>query len=685
MPSLSPLVRTWLVLACLTPWSCQVRVAPEASGVLREGGRRTPSRLATPGPAFVSDARTRTVREPEAQQFAGQLPEAPLGTELMLKAPQRLAPMPDGSLLISEVWASRVSRLSPDGRLHPFAGGKPYLVREEEGAAALGDDALATEGMLNAPTALATDARGNVLVCDWRGHRIRRIEASSALIKTVAGGRPPVGNLRALAAAVTSTPIAPGTQAQAASITHPHAVAFDAEGRCVFACREGLFRVEAWGGLMPLRPLEGLGTPPKLVSSPAGEVFAGYGEGRFARLVDDALVALPEATRPPLTGGWQLAATDGGRLVLLTAGKLHAFEAGRWRELMALSGVEGPTGLAATREVVWVSSEAAGQVWRCDPASGDIRRVAGLAFEPGKPISGDSLQLSHPSALAFDRRGRLLLADGLAGILWRRTDDDTYTRVAGRGAPPDRLEDLTASSPLEASIGLTTAITTSEEGSIFFSGSDGVRSRLREVTARGELRDVALPEGLNPLQAVRDHVGAWIISDTVLAPVPTSRVVRIRDGRLEELVPPKPMRVCYGLLPRQDGSLYFCDPVASLVYKREPDGEVFVVAGNEAEPPGFGGDGGLATYAQLNWPLDLALDAKGRLYIADAGNHRVRRLEALGGKIATLAGEGGQVFAGTAPEDSLREPSAVLLDASGNLLVADTGNNQIKRISKSRL
>ena len=101
---------------------------------------------------------------------------------------------------------------------------------------------------------------------------------------------------------------------------------------------------------------------------------------------------------------------------------------------------------------------------------------------------------------------------------------------------------------------------------------------------------------------------------------------------------------------------------------------------------GFGGDGGAATSAMLNIPTGLAIDASGNIYIADAGNNRIRRVDAVTGIITTVAGNGTAAFAGDggiATAASLNSPDGVAVDSFGNLYVADSVNNRVRLINAS--
>lgn len=107
---------------------------------------------------------------------------------------------------------------------------------------------------------------------------------------------------------------------------------------------------------------------------------------------------------------------------------------------------------------------------------------------------------------------------------------------------------------------------------------------------------------------------------------------------------------------------------------------ILKVAGGDR---GFSGDGGPAEQAKLKNPTAVVVDSRGVLYIADRDNHRIRRVDPLTRTITTLAGNGKQGFAGDggpAEQASLAFPSSLALDSAGNLFIADTQNNRIRRV-----
>jgi cysteine-rich repeat protein len=111
-------------------------------------------------------------------------------------------------------------------------------------------------------------------------------------------------------------------------------------------------------------------------------------------------------------------------------------------------------------------------------------------------------------------------------------------------------------------------------------------------------------------------------------------------------------------------------------------GMITTVAGTGTQ--GYSGDGGPATSAQLAYPRGVAIDGLGNLFIADWQNRRIRRVDTATGVVTTVAGTGESGFAGDggpATSAQLRETSGVAVDGFGNLFVADTGNHRIRRVA----
>ncbi|WP_179638913.1 NHL domain-containing protein [Tunturibacter empetritectus] len=131
------------------------------------------------------------------------------------------------------------------------------------------------------------------------------------------------------------------------------------------------------------------------------------------------------------------------------------------------------------------------------------------------------------------------------------------------------------------------------------------------------------------------------------------------------------------------GNLYFAETGNHVIRKVDTNGNLTTIAGTGTQ--GFSGDTGPATSATLDSPQGLALDSANNLYIADTHNHRIRRLNLTTGFITTIAGTTSGFSGDGAPALSaqLNLPTALAIDASGNLYLADTANHRIRRIDAS--
>jgi sugar lactone lactonase YvrE len=131
------------------------------------------------------------------------------------------------------------------------------------------------------------------------------------------------------------------------------------------------------------------------------------------------------------------------------------------------------------------------------------------------------------------------------------------------------------------------------------------------------------------------------------------------------------------------GQLYISEQAGHRIRKVDPaSGAITPIAGTGAA--GFSGDGGAGTAAQLDHPMGLAFDAAGNLYFADSGNNRIRKIAAGSGVITTVAGKGAPGFdgdGGPATAAQLNRPQGVDVDSSGDILIADTLNQRIRRVS----
>lgn len=163
-------------------------------------------------------------------------------------------------------------------------------------------------------------------------------------------------------------------------------------------------------------------------------------------------------------------------------------------------------------------------------------------------------------------------------------------------------------------------------------------------------------------------------------------VGRVDTDETVHLVVAAPIGQPVALALGSDGALYIVDRSGNRVWRRSASGDMTVVAGNgEAR---FAGDGASALGASLNHPMAVALDKFGDVLIADEGNNRIRRVDAQTGVITTIAGNsdiyGFRGDGELATDALLSLPQGVAVAPSGDVYISDTGNDRVRRVGKEQ-
>jgi sugar lactone lactonase YvrE len=180
---------------------------------------------------------------------------------------------------------------------------------------------------------------------------------------------------------------------------------------------------------------------------------------------------------------------------------------------------------------------------------------------------------------------------------------------------------------------------------------------------------IIITDGYN--QRIRTIDGAGIINTYV-----GNGTQGYADGPVGQAIVAEATGISYD----QQGNLYFADFAGHRV-RKITSGTVTTLAGTGTA--GYGGDGGPGTSAQLNHPCGLWIDPQGNVYFTDRDNHRVRKID-LNGTITTVAGIGTGTYSGDggpATSAGLNMPNKVAMDASGNLYIADAMNHRVRKVT----
>lgn len=137
-----------------------------------------------------------------------------------------------------------------------------------------------------------------------------------------------------------------------------------------------------------------------------------------------------------------------------------------------------------------------------------------------------------------------------------------------------------------------------------------------------------------------------------------------------------------GIALGPDGALYICDTANHRIRRVDREGKITTIAGTGEK--GWSGDGGPATAAKLAEPYEVRFDAAGNVYWVERLSHSVRRVAAKTGVITTIAGTGAPGFSGDdgpATKAQLNEPHSIALDRGGDLYIADVKNHRIRKVA----
>lgn len=598
-----------------------------------------------------------------------------------------------------------------------------------------GDGGAATNAGLFNPAGVALDASGNLYISDYSNHRVRKVDAQG-IITTVAGNG-------------TGAYAGDGGSATNASLQNPFGLAFDGGGNLYIADAgndrirrldvNGMINTVAGGGSLvdfgsgTLATNAGLVYPTGVAVDPMGNLFIADNNNNRVCKVD----TMGFMTRYGGTGSYAYSG-DGGPAVN--------------------AGISYPRGLATdSMGNLYIAVFYDNRIRKID-TNGVISTLVGTGFSAynGDNISATNASLFNPQGVALDSGGALFIADfqnnrvrmvaspgpilkltnittnndGLYDVIVSNDSGSTTSSVArlevalppGIVAPPQSQQILlgtsatfavqpsgttpfsyqwqfngTAISNATAAQYTIPAVTTNDAGSY----NVLVTSPYGSITSAVATLIVLLPPVIS-VQPVDESVvlgDSASFSVAVTGPGPYRYQWRLNGTNLPTDIittfagqasagfsgdlgaaTNASLRGPTGLAFDALSNLFFADTSNNRVRKVDTNGVITTVAGKAAR--GFSGDGGAATNASLSAPNGVALDPAGNLFIADTSNNRVRKVRT-DGTIITLAGKSSFGFSGdggAATNAALNSPEGVAIDNFGNVLIADTANNRIREV-----
>jgi sugar lactone lactonase YvrE len=291
---------------------------------------------------------------------------------------------------------------------------------------------------------------------------------------------------------------------------------------------------------------------------------------------------------------------------------------------------------------IYVAEQASSLIRKISPA-GVVTTFAGSTYG-GANGTGTDATFAYPQGLAVDASGNIYVADTNNHSIRKITPGGVVTRLAGSdvvgGAPA--YADGTGT---DAKFSYPTGLTVAANGDIYV--ADSGNSLIRKVTPGGVVsRFVGSP-------------GTFGYADG------DGNIIRAAFGSIS------------GFIISQNGDAYITDTNTNSIRKISPAGVITTIAG--AGISGFAD--GTGTNAEFAGPQGLAVDASGNIYVADTSNHSIRKVTH-GGVVTTVAGSGVPGYTdGTGTNAQFSNPNDVAIGPDGNIYVADTTNNSIRKVT----
>jgi sugar lactone lactonase YvrE len=562
----------------------------------------------------------------------------------ILRGPTNVAMDSAGNLYIADTGNNRIRKVTPAGVITTIVG------NGEKGCN--GDGGPASLAQLYWPHSVAVDSGGNLYVSDTHNNRIRKV-TSAGVIATIAGN---------------GTDGFSGDDGPAASakLSMPECITVDSAGNLYIADRRnhrvrkvtpagmittiagnGTYGSGGDGGWATSAQLE---TPYGLAMDSAGNLYISDSENRVRKVTPGGLITT-------VAGGLILALDS---VMITNAAEMSNFI--RDGGPATSARINHPTGIAVDfTGNLYIADSGNHRIREVTPA-GLITTVAGtgnvMSLYSGDGGQATSAKLYNPSGVSVDSVGNLYIADTKNYRIRKVNPVGVITTVVRRtGIYVSSVDDGRA---VSAQLASPQGVAVDSAGNLYIADMDIVG--IRKVTPAGVITTVAGTQKGHFSRAMQ-VLGEVVSGD---------KIYTIGDGSQD-------------LALDSAGNLYIADTSHYRIRKVTPKGKITTIAGNGEK--GYSGDGGKATQSQLGPSFGVAVDSSGNVYIADTYNSRIRKVTHAG-MITTIAGNGNNGFSGDggqATSAQLSWPRSVAVDSAGNLYIADTQNNRIRKVTPAGL
>jgi len=553
-----------------------------------------------------------------------------------------------GNTYIADSYSSQIFKVDTTGNLTVVAGNGTLGY--------FGDGGPATSAQLNGPEGVVVDGSGNIFIADTGNSVIREVVASTGNIQTVAGNG-------------TSGYSGDGGPATSAELNDPFSLFVDGQGNIFIADTDNFVIREVLASSGNIQTVAG--------NASLGAGYAGDGGPATSAQLDQ-----PEGVALDGSGNIFIADTYNSviREVTIANGNIQTV-AGTyyaWSDLCNYSGDGGPATSAYlclpngivvdASENIFIADTENSVIREAVAATGNIQTVAGdgTVGYTGDGGSAISAELNYPSEIVVDTSGNIFIAD-TDNFVIREVSSGTINTIIGNNTLAYSGDGGLATN---AALNAPGTVSVDTAGDLFIADTDN--SVIRDLVAStGDIQTTA---------------GTGIAGYT-------------GDGGLATVAE---LNYPSGVFLDASGNIFVADTENSVIREvAAATGDIQTIAGNGT--PGYSGDGGAPTSAELNNPAGVVLDASGNIYIADAGNSAVRVINTgtvavtIAGitiqpaTIQTVAGNGtgctdtssGCGDSGPATSAELNFPSGISLDSGGDIFIADSFSDAVREVAAS--
>jgi len=488
-----------------------------------------------------------------------------------------------------------------------------------------GDGGPATQAGFNFPSGVAVDDAGNLYITDRLNHRIRRVTLDGRISTYAGTGVAGFGG--------------DGGAATSARLNSPFNVGPDAAGNVYIAdsVNNSVRRVNPQG----------------IITTVAGnQRFAFSGDGGTAL---QASLTLPRSVAPDAAGGFYIADELAGRVRRVSPEGIITTVAGNGLIRSFSDGIAATQAYLNNPRGIWLAPD--GRLYIADTENHYLRvvdtsgRISTLAGRGGGAFTGDggparNAYIANPADVVGDSAGNLYFSDSGTNRIRRIAPNGIINTIAGNGLPGYNGDGNPAT---RFSLQFPQEISLDRAGNLYI--ADRNNHRIRRLSPDSTISTVAGT-------GAEGYTG---------------------DGGPATLAT---LRFPWGVTVDSQNNLYIADRDNHVIRRVAANGIISTIMGNGRS--GFAGDNGPAASSQLSFPRRVVLAPDGVLLVVDAGNQRLRRIDA-SGVITTIAGTGANRFAGDgglATAAALGFPSDAAVDSSGSIYVADNDNHRIRVISR---